>query len=119
MVLVKRSRDVWEEVAGILLSDTPNLDASEHVGILTVIAGVRPVALLLDVADSDIKRLVRLLREIHLIAFVGRVPEPVCTWQSPHPVEITSIFRIGLESPAFWVCRNSMMLEQSARALTR
>jgi len=34
------------------------------------------------------------------------VPEPVCTWESPHPVEIASIFRSGLESPAVWVCRN-------------
>ena len=48
----------------------------------------------------------RLLRQAHLIAFIGRVPEPVCTWESPHPVEIASIFRSGLESPAVWVCRN-------------
>jgi hypothetical protein len=106
MALVKKSREVWKEISGILLSDTPNLDASEHVGILTVIGGVRPVALLLDVAESEIEKLVRLLKQVHLIAFVGRVPEPVCTWQSPHPAEITCIFRSRLESSAFWVCRN-------------
>jgi hypothetical protein len=73
---------------------------------LTVIAGVRPVALFLDVADSEVKKLVPLFRRIHLIAFVGRAPEPVSTWESPHRPEITSIFRGGLESSAFWVCRN-------------
>jgi hypothetical protein len=106
MALVKKSRETCREIGGILLSDTPNLDASEHVGIVTVIAGVRLVALSLDVADSEIKRLIRLLRQVHLIGFVGRVPEPVCTWQSPHPAEITSIFRSRLESSGFWVCRN-------------
>jgi hypothetical protein len=106
MPLVKKSKWVWQEIGGILLSEAPNLDASEHIGILTVIAGVRPVALLLDVADSEIERLVRLLRQVNLIAFVGRGPQPVCTWQSPHPAEITHIFRSRLESSAFWVCRN-------------
>jgi hypothetical protein len=106
MALTPKARQVWQEVSGILLSDAPNLDPSEHVGLLTVIAGISQVALFLDVADSEVKRLVRLLRQAHLIAFVARVPEPVCTWESPHPVEIASIFRSGLESPALWVCRN-------------
>jgi hypothetical protein len=106
MALIKKSREIWQEVRGILLDDTPNLDTSEHVGLLTVIAGVRPVGLFLGVADSEVEKLVHLLRQVHLIAFVGRVPEPVCTWESPHPAEITSIFRSGLESSAFWVCRN-------------
>jgi hypothetical protein len=106
MALTPKSREVWHEISGIPLNDVPNLDASEHVGLLTVIAGISQVALFLDVADSEVKRLVRLLRQAHLIAFVARVPEPVCTWESPHPVEIASIFRSGLESPAVWVCRN-------------
>jgi hypothetical protein len=98
MPLVKKSREVWKEIGGILLSDTLNLDASEHVGILTVIAGVRPISLLLQVADSESKTLIRLLRQVHLIAFVGRGPQPVCTWQSSHPAEITRILwkQIGI-----------------------
>jgi hypothetical protein len=106
LALIKKSREIWQEVRGILLDDVPNLDASEHVGLLTVIAGVRPVGLFLGVADSEVEKLVHLLRQVQLIAFVGRVPEPVCTWASPHPAEITSIFSSGLESSAFWVCRN-------------
>jgi len=106
MALVGKAREIWQEISGILLSDAPNLDASEHVGLLTVIAGMRHVALFLDVADSEVKKLVHLLRQVHLIAFVGSVPEPVCTWESPHRAEITSIFRSRLESSAFWVCRN-------------
>jgi hypothetical protein len=103
MALIKKSREVWQGIRGILLND---LDASEHVGLLTVIAGIRPVALFLGVADAEIETLVCLLQQVHLISFVGRGPEPVCTWESPHRQEITSIFRGGLESSAFWVCRN-------------
>jgi hypothetical protein len=106
MELTKKTRDVWREISGIFLSDAPNLDASEHVGLLTVITGIRQVGLFLDVADLEVKTLVRLLGQLDLIAFVGRVPEPVCTWQSPHRAEITSIFRGKLQSSAFWVCRN-------------
>ena len=106
MALVKTAGDIWREIRGILLSDAPNLDASEHAGLLTVIVGIRQVALFLDVADLEVKNLVRLLRQVHLIAFAGRVPEPVCTWESPHRAEITSIFRSRLESSAIWVCRN-------------
>jgi hypothetical protein len=106
MALTKKSREVWQESGGILHSFAPGLDASEHVGLLTVIAGIRPVALSLDVADLKVKKLVRLLGQVDLIAFVGRVPEPVCTWESPHHAEITSIFRGKLQSSALWVCRN-------------
>jgi hypothetical protein len=80
MALIKKSREVWREIRGILLDDAPNLDASEHVGLLTVIGGVRPVGLFLGVADSEVENLVRLLREVHLIAFVGGVPEPAYSW---------------------------------------
>ena len=106
MALIKKSREIWQEIRGIVLDDAPNLDASEHVGLLTVIAGVRPVGLFLGVADSKVEKLVPLLRQVHLIAFVGKVPEPAYTWESPHRAEITTIFRSGLQSPAFWVCRN-------------
>jgi hypothetical protein len=106
MALKKKSREIWKEIRGILLSDAPNLDASEHVGLLMVIAGVRPVGLFLDVADSEIKKLARLLGQIHLITFNARGPEPACTWESPHPPEITKVFRGRLESSAFWVCAN-------------
>ena len=106
MALTKKSWEIWQEVSGILLSNTPNFDATEHVGLLTVIAGVRPVALFLDVADSEVKKLVHFLRQVDLISFVGKAPEPASTPESPHRPEITSIFRCGLESSAFWVCRN-------------
>jgi len=106
MALTEEFREVWKEISGIPLSDTPNLDATEHVGLLTVIAGVRPVALFLDVADAEVKTLTGLLRQVDLISFVGKAPEPASTPESPHRPEITSIFRGGLESWAFWVCRN-------------
>jgi hypothetical protein len=106
MALKKKSREIWHELRGILLSDAPNLDASEHVGLLTVLAGVRPVALLLDVSDAEVEKLTRLLEQVYLISFVGKGLEPACSWDSPHRPEITSIFRGGSESSAFWVCRN-------------
>jgi hypothetical protein len=106
MALTPKSPEVWQEISEVLLSDTPNLDASEHVGLLTVIGGIRPVALFLDVVDLEVKRLVRLLEQVDVIAFVGRVPELVCTWESPHRAEVTSIFRGKLQASAFWVCRN-------------
>jgi hypothetical protein len=106
MALTKKAGEIWREISEILVSDAPNLDASEHVGLLTVIVGIRQVAVFLDVADLEAKKLVRLLGQVDLIAFVGRVPELVCTWESPHRAEITSIFRGKLQSSAFWVCRN-------------
>jgi hypothetical protein len=106
MALIRKSHEIWQEIRGILLSDASNLDASEHVGLLTVIAGVRPVALFLDVANAEVEKLTRLLEQVHLISFVRTGPEPACSWDSPHRPEITSIFRGGLESSAFWVCRN-------------
>jgi hypothetical protein len=106
MALINQSREIWQEIGGTPLDDVPNLDASEHVGLLTVIAGIRRVSLFLDVADSEVEKLVPLLRQVRLIAFVTRVPEPTYTWESPHRAEITSIFRSKLESSAFWVCRN-------------
>jgi len=115
MALIEKSLEIWQEISGIFLSDAPNLDASEHVGLLTVIAGIRPVALFVDVADSEVEKLIRLLRQVGLIAFVGRVPEPAYTWESPHRAEITSIFRSELESPAFWVCGN----QDDARAINK
>jgi hypothetical protein len=104
--LIKKSREIWREVGEIFLEDAPNLDASEHIGLLTVVAAIRPVGLFLGVPDSEAEKLLHLLPRIDLIAFVGRVPEPVCTWESPHHADITSIFRGGLESSAFWVCRD-------------
>jgi hypothetical protein len=104
MAWTPKTRDVWHGAREILLSDAPNLDASEHVGLLTVVAGIRRVALFLDVADLKVKKLVRLLGTVDLIAFVARVPEPVCTWELPYRSEIASVFRGKLQSFAFWVC---------------
>lgn len=84
MALTKRAWEVWKEISGIFRNETPNLDGSERVGLLTVISGIRPAAVFLDVADAEAKKLVHLLRQIDLIAFVGKGPEPVCAWESPH-----------------------------------
>src|SRR6516165_9062665 len=84
---------IWQQVSGILLIDSPEWDASEHVGLLTVIAGIRHVGLFLDVADPHAERLIRLLRELDLRAFFASGPQPVYDWESPHPPEITRIFR--------------------------
>ena len=119
MALTPQARDVWQGAREILLSDAPNLDASERVGLLTVVAGIRRVALFLDVADLKVKKLVRLLGKVELIAFGGRVPEPVCTWESPHRAEITSIFRGKCNRPPFGCAATSMTPTRSTRVLTR
>jgi hypothetical protein len=75
--LDRKARSIWQQVSGILLIDSPELDASEHVGLLTVIAGIRHVGLFLDVPDPHAERLIRLLRGLHLRAFFGSGPQPV------------------------------------------
>ena len=107
MGLDRKARSVWQQVSGILLIDSPELDAYEHVGLLTVIGGIRHVGLFLDVADPHAERLIRLLRELHLRAFFGSGPQPVYDWESPHPPEITKIFRERSTSMGLWVCRHS------------
>jgi len=107
MGLDRKVRSIWQQVSGILLIDSPELDAYEHVGLLTVIAGIRHVGLFLDVPDPHAERLIRLLRELHLRAFFGSGPQPVYDWESPHPPEITRIFRERSTSMGLWVCRHS------------
>ena len=80
MGLDRKVRSIWQQVSGILLIDSPELDAYEHVGLLTVIAGIRHVGLFLDVPDPHAERLIRLLRELHLRAFFGSGPQPVYDW---------------------------------------
>jgi hypothetical protein len=106
MALTKKSQQVWQQVSGILLSDPGWLDALEHVGLLTVIGGVRPVALFLDISDVDTRKLLRPLRMIHLTPFLATGPVSVQTWESPHPPEITRIFREQPADSGLWVCRN-------------
>jgi hypothetical protein len=98
---------MWQQVSGILLIDSPELDASEHVGLLTVIAGIRHVGLFLDVANPHAERLIRLLSELNLRAFFASGPQPVYDWESAHPLEITKIFRERSTSMGLWVCRHS------------
>jgi hypothetical protein len=95
---------IWQQVSGILLIDSPEWDASEHVGLLTVIGGMRHVGLFLD---PHAERLIRLLRELDLRAFFASGPQPVYDWESPHPPEITKIFRERSTSMGLWVCRHS------------
>jgi hypothetical protein len=64
---------IWQQVSGILLIDSPEWDASEHVGLLTVIGGIHHVGFL-DVADPHAERLIRLLRELDLRAFFCERP---------------------------------------------
>jgi len=102
---MRRTRQAWQQVSGILLNDNIEHDANEHVGLLTVIAGVRSVALFLDIADTNAKRLVRLLRMFGLVSFAARGPA-THTWESPHSTEITRIFRAPSKHVGLWVCRN-------------
>ena len=115
MTLNRKAKKEWRAVSGVLLNDDPRLDANEHVGLLTVIAGARQVAVFLDIAEEDREKLIPLLREVRLTPLVAMGPEPVHDWQSPHPPEITSIFRERNPTSALWVCRD----QEAARTIAK
>jgi hypothetical protein len=71
MALNPEAQKVWQAASGILLNDDPRLDTNEHVGLLTVIAGVRDVALFLDIAEEDQDKIIPLLRDFRLTAFMA------------------------------------------------
>jgi len=106
MALNKQSQRVWQKASGILLNEVLELDANEHVGLLTVIGGMRSVALFLSISDTDATKLMHPLRSIRLKPILARGPVQVYTWESPHPPEITRMFRTPLESLGLWVCRD-------------
>src|SRR5689334_2289795 len=51
--LTNKQRRLHERAKGILLDETSQEDAHERIGLLTVIAGIRPVALFLSVEEPD------------------------------------------------------------------
>jgi hypothetical protein len=107
MALNKKLRHAWQQVSGILLNDSPEQDANEHVGLLTVMARVRSVALFLGISETNARKLMHPLRSIQLVPLFARGPAMAYTWESPHSPEITKIFRKPTEGPGLWVCRNS------------
>ena len=107
MALTETQRKLYEQTRRTVLDDVPELDAHEHVGLLTVVAGLRPVALFLGIAESDGRALAALLHRFGLTPLLASGPTTAYTWDSPYRPEITDLFRRRDESPVLWVCRNS------------
>jgi hypothetical protein len=106
MALDRNTREVWEQVSTVLLAEHPKQDASEHLGLLTVMVGLRSVALFLDVDEPNATRVIRLVTPLGLTAFTTNGPTVAYTWQSAHPPEIAAVFRSRSPSKGVWVCRN-------------
>jgi hypothetical protein len=104
MVMAAWQKRIYEESSRILLAEVPEQDANERISLLTVIAGVRPVALFLDMDEPNKSALARLLGKSQLFAVDAPGPTMAYTWESPYPNEITDLFRRDESSPALWVC---------------
>jgi hypothetical protein len=57
--LINKHRRLYERANGILLDEIPQEEAHERIGLLTLIAGIRPVAQFLGVEETDRLRLER------------------------------------------------------------
>jgi hypothetical protein len=99
--------ELYDKTSRILLSEIPQHDAHERVGLLSVIAGVRAVALFLAPEETDAQKLRRLLRSYRLTSIITPGPHMAYTWDCPHPPEIVKLFRQPKKSRALWVCRDS------------
>jgi hypothetical protein len=103
MALSRKQRQLYEQASHILLDEHPAQDAHERVGLLTVITGVRPLAVFLGIDESDAKKLRGLLNACGFTSIIADGPKVAYTWQSTYPAEITRLFRQHHESPALWV----------------
>jgi hypothetical protein len=54
MALSRNMQRIYEKASRILLEDAPAHDALERVGLLTLIAGIRTVALFLGIKETDL-----------------------------------------------------------------
>jgi hypothetical protein len=105
--LTNKQRRLYERARAILLDETPQEDAHERIGLLTVVAGIRPVALFLGVEDRSRLRLERVFRHSDVRALTAPGPTTTHTWEPSYPREITELFRKSDPRPALWLCRGS------------
>jgi len=106
MRLDKKTRKVWEQARTVLLAEHPQHDASEHVGLLSVMVGLRSVALFLDIDEPNATKVIRLVNALGLTAFTANDPTVAYKWESAHPPEITEVFRDRSLCKGMWVCQN-------------
>jgi len=107
MPLTGQQRQLYERASGIILDEIPQEDAHERVGLLTVIAGVRPVALFLGVEEPDRLELERVFQHSGVKPIIAPGPTTAYTWESHNRPEITSLFRNRDHTPGLWLCRGS------------
>jgi hypothetical protein len=107
MPLTDKQRRLYELANRILLEESPQEDAHERVGLLTVIAGIRPVALFLGVEEADRLRLEWVFEHSEVKPVTAPGPSTAYTWESRYLPEITRLFRERDEAPALWLCRAS------------
>lgn len=104
MALSKNMRGFYAKATHILLAEHPEHDALEHVGLLTVISGLRDLALFLDMTQDNQLRLCRAARTHGLKALITNAPTSEWTWESPHPSEIVGLFRQRDDVQGLWLC---------------
>jgi hypothetical protein len=112
--LTNKQRRLHERSNGILLDEHSQEDAHERIGLLTVIAGIRPVALFLGVEGRDQIQLERIFQNSEVKPIIAPGPVTAYTWESQYRPEITRLFRVRDDTPGLWLCRSS----EHARAIS-
>jgi hypothetical protein len=105
--LTYKQRRLYGRTDGILLDEIPQEDAHERVGLLTVIADMRPVALFLGVEEPDRLQIERLFGHSEVKPIIAPGPATAYTWESHNRSEITSLFRKRDDTPSLWLCHSS------------
>jgi hypothetical protein len=111
--LTNKQRRLHERANGILLDENCQEDAHERIGLLTVIAEIRPVALFLGVEEPDRIQLDRIFQNSEVKPIIAGRPGTAYTWESQYRPEITRLFRGRDDTPGLWLCRSS----EHARAI--
>lgn len=117
MVLNEQQRQVYVKVGKILLAESPELDAKERVGLLTVLAGARRIAVFLGIESPNQVELSRALRSSGMKPIIAAGPKVAYRWESGYPAEIEDLFRNRDVKPAFWICRNAEDVRVVAKGL--
>ena len=107
MPLTDKQRRLYGLANGIPLDEIPQEDAHERVGLLTVIADIRPVALFLGVEEPDRLQLERVFQHSEVKPIIAPGPATAYTWESHHRPGITSLFRERDDTPSLWLCHSS------------
>ena len=106
MPLTDKQRRLYGRANGILLDEIPQEDAHEWVGLLTVIADIRPVALFLGVEEPDRLQLERVFQHSEVKPIIAPGPATAYTWESHNRPGITSLFRERDDTPSLWLCHS-------------